>query len=186
MSETRSAREIAMDQVQPTGRVNRDALGLELIVSRRIPDPAAEVWEWVTAPAQVKQWFGSFRGTPKAGSTVTLKMLAEDGTPSVRMRVLECVPGERYVVESVGMDPVWHITVSVADLGGASRVFLAQRIRTAREAGSVGPGWEYYLDRLIAARDGTPMPDFSSYFPSQQPYYERLAMDGDPIAWPAS
>ena len=36
-AEERSAREIAMGQVQPSGRVNRDELGLELIVSRRFP-----------------------------------------------------------------------------------------------------------------------------------------------------
>jgi uncharacterized protein YndB with AHSA1/START domain len=182
----RSARETAMRQVQATGRVNRDGVGLELIVSRRIPAPSAEVWEWVTVPERVKQWFGAFRGAPKQGSVVSVKLTAEAGSPSVRMAVLECLPGERYVVERVGDGPVWHLTISVADLGGASMLFLAHRLETAREAGTVGPGWEYSLDRLVAARNGTAMPDFADYFPSQRPYYERLAMDGDPVAWPAS
>lgn len=188
MSDTRerSAREIAMGQVQPSGRVNRDRAGLELIVSRRIAAPAAEVWGWVTDPALVKQWFGSFRASPKVGSTFSVKLLAEEGSPSVRMAVLECTPGERYVVEALDPGQPWHVTVSVADLGGAAMVFLGQRLETAREAGSIGPGWEYYLDRLLAARSGSPMPEFVDYFPSQKPYYERLAMDGDPIAWPAS
>jgi uncharacterized protein YndB with AHSA1/START domain len=165
--------------------VNRDDRGLELIVSRRFPAPAADAWSWVTDPALVKQWFGSFRASPKPGSTFSVKMLAEDGAPSVRMLVLECIPGERYVVESIGDEP-WHLTISVAALGASSMVFLAHRLGTAREAGGVGPGWEYYLDRLLAARNGTTMPQFDDYFPSQKPYYERLAMDGDPVAWPAS
>jgi uncharacterized protein YndB with AHSA1/START domain len=188
MSDTtaRSKRDIAMGQVQPTGRVSRDVRGLELIVSRRIPAPAGEAWAWVTDPSLVKQWFGSFRAVPKPGSTFSVKLLAEEGHPSVRMGVLECIPGERYVVETVEADDVWHLTISVADLGGASMVFLAHRLETAREAGSIGPGWEYYLDRMLAARSGGAMPDFDDYFPSQKPYYERLAMNGDPVAWPAS
>lgn len=27
-------------------------------------------------------------------------------------------------------------------------------------AGEVGPGWEYYLDMLVAAREGKPLPSF--------------------------
>src|SRR5690242_602351 len=114
MSETkeRSAREIAMGQVQPTGRVTRDRSGLELIVSRRIAAPAAEAWAWVTDPSLVKQWFGSFRASPKVGSTFSVKLLAEEGAPSVRMAVLECTPGERYVVEALDPGQPWHVTVS--------------------------------------------------------------------------
>lgn len=175
-----------MRQVPPTGRVARDADGLEVIVSRSIPAPASEVWEWVTRPEQVRRWYGAFRGTPRPGSVHSVKLTAEEGSPTVRIAVVECVPGERYVIETAGVAAPWRITVSVADLGASSRLFIAQRIETAREAGEAGPGWEYYLDRLIAAREGGRMPDFADYFPSQRPYYERLAMDGDPVAWPAT
>ncbi len=185
-AEERSAREIAMGQVQPSGRVNRDGVGLELIVSRRFPAPAAEAWEWVASPAKVKSWFGAVKGRPAVGAVLSVKLMAEEGSPSEEMVVLECNPGRRYVVETLVGDQLWHLTISVADLGTSSTVFLAHRLTSAREAGSVGPGWEYYLDRMLAARNGTPMPDFADYFPSQRPYYERLAMDGDPVAWPAS
>ena len=38
----------------------------------------------------------------------------------------------------------------------------------------VGPGWEYYLDMLVAAHGGQPLPSFDDYFPAQQGYYEGL------------
>jgi len=33
---------------------------------------------------------------------------------------------------------------------------------------------------------GETAPDAAGYLPSQRPYYERLAMDGDPVSWPPS
>lgn len=39
----------------------------------------------------------------------------------------------------------------------------------------VGPGWEYYLDMLVAARDGAPKPDFDDYYPTMKSYFAELA-----------
>ena len=38
-------------------------------------------------------------------------------------------------------------------------------------AGEVGPGWEYYLDMLVAAREGKPLPSFGDYYPAQKAHY---------------
>ena len=98
-----------MGQVQPSGRVNRDGIGLELIVSRRFPAPAAEAWEWVASPAKVKQWFGAVKGRPAVGAVLSVKLMAEEGSPSEELVVLECTPGRRYVVETVVGDQLWHL-----------------------------------------------------------------------------
>jgi hypothetical protein len=42
---------------------------------------------------------------------------------------------------------------------------------------NVGPGWEYYLDLLVASRDDRPLPAFDDYFPAQQAYYAGLSGD---------
>ena len=38
--------------------------------------------------------------------------------------------------------------------------------------GEVGPGWEYYLDALVASRDGQPAPDFTDYYPEMKQHFE--------------
>jgi hypothetical protein len=43
--------------------------------------------------------------------------------------------------------------------------------RRSVSSGEIGPGWEYYLDMLVAARDGSPEPDFDAYFPAMKPYF---------------
>ena len=43
-------------------------------------------------------------------------------------------------------------------------------------AAGVGPGWEYYLDRLVAAETGGDVAaiDFDDYHPAQSDYYRAL------------
>ncbi|GGT95339.1 hypothetical protein GCM10010177_62980 [Actinomadura citrea] len=50
--------------------------------------------------------------------------------------------------------------------------------RRSVSSGEIGPGWEYYLDMLVAARDGSPEPDFDAYFPAMKPYFiEQIEQD---------
>jgi hypothetical protein len=42
-------------------------------------------------------------------------------------------------------------------------------------AGDFGPGWEFYLDLLVHARDGRPFRKFDEYYPAQKQYYLNLA-----------
>lgn len=172
--------------IQATGRVVRDRRGLELIVERRVAGSVGEVWEWLTVSAQLKKWIGTYRGKPAVGATVAFTMTFEKGAEPETVTLIECRPEDRLTVEWGVGDDVWHVSVAVASLGESTMVYLKQRLTNARQAGSVGPGWEYYLDRLIAARAGAPAPEFDAYLSVQQPYYERLAMDGDPVSWPPS
>ena len=169
-----------MTVIQATGRVVRDRRGLELILERRIPASAEETWEWLTSAPQLKKWIGRLAGKPAVGGTVNFTMSFEKDAAAEPVTILECLPPRRLQLEwLVGAD-TWRVTVSLAEVDGATIVYLSQRLSGYREAGSVGPGWEYYLDRLVAAQAGNRMPDFDNYFPAQRPYFERLAMDGEP------
>ena len=57
---------------------------------------------------------------------------------------------------------------------------FGQRLGPQDDVGSVGPGWEYYLDRLVAVRDGRDVASivWDDYFPVLQPYYEELVAGG--------
>ena len=40
--------------------------------------------------------------------------------------------------------------------------------------GELGPGWEYCLDLLVAAREDAPAVSFDDYYPAMKPYFEAL------------
>lgn len=171
-----------MPPVQPTGRVVRDDAGLQLLLERRLPATAAEAWDWITSPARLRKWIGTYRGTPAVGDRVDFTMTAEKGASAEPALITRCDPGSRLALELGAGGETWVVAVSLAEIGDATVIYFSQRLDDWRQAGIVGPGWEYYLDRLLAAHGGRPMPDFDEYFTPQRPYYERLALDGEPLA----
>ncbi len=100
---------------------------------------------------------------------------------------------ERRVPAPIGKVRTWlkknapaEVTASAVELGETTAVYFSQRVDSARIAGEVGPVLEYTLDRLVASVTHATVPDLELYITTQQPYYERLAMDGDPVSWPPS
>jgi uncharacterized protein YndB with AHSA1/START domain len=171
--------------VPATGRVVRDRAGLELFVERRIPVTGTEAWEWLTSPARTKKWIGTWRGAATVGGDIRFTMTFEEDPAAETVTIASCDPGRRFALQWPVGAATARVEISIAEVGQATTVVLAQRFGAARDAGTIGPGWEYYLDRLVAVVTGAPTPDFERYFPAQRPYFERLAMDGDPVSWPA-
>ncbi|PRY67886.1 activator of Hsp90 ATPase-like protein [Glaciihabitans tibetensis] len=157
----------------PNGRVIRDSDGLELIVERAIEAPASEVWEWLTAPSRLSQWIGSWEGEPAVGGTLSFTMSAEQGAAPEPLTVLICDPGVHFLCD-MGENR-WRIGFSLTEVQGLTLVFFTQRMAGAEQAGSIGPGWEYYLDRMIAARSSLPLPVWADYYPAFSRYYARVA-----------
>jgi len=143
--------------VQPTGRVVRDRRGLELLLERRIPADAATVRNWLTKPHHQRKWLGA--AVPVTDGDSPMRIVLDDGAP---------------------------VVISLAEVDGVTMLFVGERVSDWRAAGAAGPRWEYALDRLRAAVLGEKAPDAAGYLPSQRPYYERLALDGDPVSWPPS
>jgi len=62
------------------------------------------------------------------------------------------------------------------DAAGTTLTF-GQRLNPGEEVGSIGPGWEYYLDRLVAAHDGKDVATvvWDDYYPALKDAYQALA-----------
>lgn len=162
-----------MNEHWPNGRVVRDADGLELIVERAVEAPADEVWSWLTESAKLEQWIGSWTGEPRVGGSVLFTMSAEPGAEPEEATILVCDP-PRHFLSDLG-SAAWRVGFSLTEVGATTIIFFTQRLASARDAGSIGPGWEYYLDRMIAARAGLPLPVWDNYYPAFSSYYTRVA-----------
>ena len=71
-------------------------------------------------------------------------------------------------------DDQWRLRFELSESDGVTTLVFAQAL--VADVGSVGPGWEYYLDRLDAAladRDVAAV-SWDAYFPAMQAYYEGL------------
>lgn len=148
-----------------------------IVFERRFNAPVDDVWAAVTEPDRLERWIGTWSGDPASGS-IEFRMTAEspDASPEIH-RILVCDPPRRLVTESSSPedDTVWRIEVDLAEREGVTTFQFAQRMEDAVPAESVGPGWDYYLDRLLVAHDGGDPSAvvWDAYYPALSSHYSE-------------
>ncbi|GLW35365.1 SRPBCC family protein [Actinoplanes regularis] len=152
----------------PTGRL----FGNDLVLTRTFRASAGDVWASVTDPERTARWFGPWQGDAAPGRTIKVQMAYEEGGPWMDMTIDACEPPRRLAI-SAGEEPDrWHLDLMLTERAGVTELRFTQHLTGTEGVGEVGPGWEYYLDALVASRDGQPMPDFNDYYPSMKDHFE--------------
>lgn len=135
---------------------------------RELDGTANELWQWFADSEKTAQWIGPFSGDPATGE-VALTMTAEESGPPMPVTIKKCVPDEQLVVDA-GM---WVPEMRVED--GA--IELLHAIEDAEGAASIGPGWEFYMDRLAVAYRGEDVVAVdleTDYYPVMSDYFTAL------------
>ena len=146
----------------PTGRIDREGEQWVLTLQREFRAPIEDVWASVTESERLARWIGTWTGDPTSGR-VAFTMTAEGATEPEEMEIRACVPPRLLEVTLVESEGVTTLTFTQPDLD-------------LDDAESVGPGWEYYLDRLAATETGTDLTaiDFErDYYPAMLEHYQR-------------
>ncbi|MEZ0292588.1 MAG: SRPBCC family protein [Solirubrobacteraceae bacterium] len=159
----------------PTGRIVRGDGAYDLVIARSFAAPVGDVWASVTEPERTARWFGAWRGEAGPGRTIALQMGFEEGTPWCDVRIEACDPPRRLAVRFDDEAGEWLMELRLAERAGVTELELIQHLADPSVAESTGPGWEYYLDMLVAARAGEPLPDFGAYYPSQSAHFAAQA-----------
>ncbi|MCH1868132.1 SRPBCC domain-containing protein [Nocardioides sp. CFH 31398] len=158
-----------------TGRRERRGEDDWIVMERRFTAGADDVWAALTDPERMRRWIGTWTGDPADGHVRFLMLAEGDDVPAETMWIDECDPPRRLRLRSEvpGEDVVWRIEVDLLERDGVTTLRFAQDVPRAGLAESVGPGWEYYLDRLVAAETGGDVDavDFDTYYPALSPAY---------------
>ena len=137
----------------PTGRVEvRDGEHV-LVLTRTFHAPLEDVWAAVTEPDRLARWIGTWTGDPASGS-VTWRMLFEGDDPGDEMTIRSCEPPHRLHVTSRVGEELWRYDLDLSHADGVTTLSFAQPGIVPGLVGDVGPGWDYYLDRLVDAETG--------------------------------
>lgn len=158
----------------PTGRLFGTGNGGDLVITRTFRAPAEDVWASVTEPDRTARWFGPWEGDAAPGQTIKVQLLFEEQEPWCDMLIEACEPPRRLAVSTLDEHGTWRLELLLSEAGGTTELRLVHHLDTTEGIGEIGPGWEYYLDMLVAARDGSPAPDFDDYYPAMRPYFEDL------------
>jgi uncharacterized protein YndB with AHSA1/START domain len=152
--------------------------GTDLVLTRTFRAPVDDVWASVTEPDRTARWFGPWEGDAAPGRTIKVQMAYENPAGWMDMRIDACEPPRRLALSARDESGTWLIEVLLTERVGVTELRFVQHLETTEGIGEIGPGWEYYLDMLVASRDGTPRPSFDDYFPAMQPYFQALRTAG--------
>ncbi|MFN3867172.1 MAG: SRPBCC domain-containing protein [Demequina sp.] len=165
--------------VEATGTVATGKHGPELVFQRRYDVPIRTVWAHVAESDLLETWIGRWETDQQSGR-VLFYMTAEAGEPEgAECLVRDCSPPHRLVVDTRTPTGTWHLSIGIATTLDGTVLTFAHRLGQD-DLASVGPGWEYYLDRLSAVLGGESADDipWDDYFPTMCDHYAALAPEG--------
>jgi uncharacterized protein YndB with AHSA1/START domain len=156
----------------PTGRISKNASGTyDLSLTREFKADIDDVWASVTEPERTARWFGTWRGEPGPGRTVQVQLGFEEGAPWSEAHIDDCRPPHHLALSMVDENGEVRLELDLVEDDGLTRLVFVQKLTDPAAAESMGPGWEYYLDQLVASREGQPLPKFEDYYPAQAPHF---------------
>ncbi|GAA2030589.1 hypothetical protein GCM10009819_12910 [Agromyces tropicus] len=161
-----------MTITRATGHYVRKDDGLYLQFDRLFHSPIEEVWYTLTNPTAMQAWIGTYTGTPSTGA-VRFRMSGEDAEWQ-NTSILECDAPYGFRADIGEGETSVRVFCHLREAGGMTTLTLGQRLRTPADATSVGPGWDFFLDRFAAARGGSAMPEWSDYDPGLVATYRSL------------
>jgi uncharacterized protein YndB with AHSA1/START domain len=161
-----------------TGRKVVHDSGTYVAFERTFKAPIDDVWAAVTESDRLARWIGSWEGDPTTGD-VSFRMLYEgEEHPGEKFTIDECEPPRRLAITTEAPSPdgskeTWHLLLDLAEADGVTTFTFSQSVPEPTMAESVGPGWDYYLDRMVLAEAGDDPGklDFDDYFPALSEHY---------------
>lgn len=148
------------------GEVLREADGVRLRFERAFTTDIDDLWSAITDPERCARWLGRWSGDPTSG-TVSFAMTAEDDAAPEPVSIDACEPPRRLAVTFATGDGPWPLEVTLTERGEVTELVFVHHLAEPYDASSVGPGWQYYLDRLAAVVTGAAVPeDFEQYHPA--------------------
>ena len=164
----------------PTGRITQlDDGSHDLVVTRNFAHATVEdVWESITDPERTARWYGPWRGDAGIGKSIEVQMAYEEGAPWMTMQIDACDPPHQLALSAIDEYGSWFLELRIHASGSGASLDLIHHKLDPGMADSMGPGWEYYMDMLVAARLGTTAPQFDDYYPSQSAYFADQVKTG--------
>ena len=149
---------------------------------RTFPHPVSEVWDAVTDPRRLAQWFPTSVefAALRAGDPITFRF-AEDRYPAMHGAFREVRPPQRLVF-TWGDDEL-TFELAEADGGSACRLTFSVALDAADKAARDAAGWEQCLDMLATVVSGGEPPRPSPR-DDWQVYYDEYRRRGLPATAP--
>jgi uncharacterized protein YndB with AHSA1/START domain len=153
---------------KPTGRLR----GNDLVISRTFRAPIDDVWTSVTSSESTARWFGPWERVDD--KKIRIQMAFEEGKPWLDGTIEHCEAPHRLTIRTKSAYSEKLLSMMLSEAAGTTTLEFVHHRVDRKAVGEFGPGWEYYLDLLVASREAKPLPTFGAYYPAQKEYFTSL------------
>ena len=157
----------------PTGLLRAVDQGFDLVMTRSLPVELAAAWAWLTEPESTARWIGNWKGIGAQGETIKLQMGFEEGTAWSDVKIEECRAPHYLRVSTVENSGSWVLSLELTAVGQRTELRFIHHGLVPVAAADIGPGWEYYIEQLLASITGDPLPVCDYYYPGQREYFQN-------------
>jgi uncharacterized protein YndB with AHSA1/START domain len=155
----------------PTGRLS----GNDLVLTRTFRAPIADVWTSVTSSESTARWFGPWERVPgDDDKKIRIQMAFEETKPWLDGTIDQCDAPHLLSLRTKGMYAEKRLSLKLTEASGTTTLEFVHHEINRKMMGELGPGWEYYLDMLVAARERNAPPKFDDYYPAQKEHFISL------------
>jgi uncharacterized protein YndB with AHSA1/START domain len=157
------------------GQVTELPGGVQVQFRRSWPDPIEDVWAALTEPDRTARWIGTYEGERRVGGAGTLTMTHEEQSVGEPVRIVECDPPHRLVVQWES-EQAWRVELQLTVADGRTVLLFTQLFAPGTEAVDYALGWHWYLDMFDAELTGGARPgDWDTFLAATGPAYGRQA-----------
>ena len=157
------------------GTMMRTAAGWEVRFERRLKHSQQQVWDAITGPGQMSQWFDrtEFPKKLKVGESINFFHDAFDAKSSGRITAVDPPRLIEWTwISTFGPDQ--KMSWAVEPDGDGSRLILVQWMGDLSLIGRTLAGWHVSLDRLQSMLDGVSGDHHATTWPSLFEYYRGV------------
>ncbi|BDU07277.1 hypothetical protein [Nocardia cyriacigeorgica] len=123
---------------------------------RSFRHPVLEVWAACTEPRQLVRWFGAVSGT---GTDLVIEPADGPVPGPLTVHVAHCsAPNDLHAQVDDGT-----LELHLSQVGVVTNLELIRRHVHPEDAATIGPRWQYLLDRFTAYLNTQPMPQWRDY-----------------------
>lgn len=157
----------------PHGSIGPTPTGLRIVIEREVGFGLEEIWNAFTTPEGLEPWVGVLRGNREAGD-LRFSMVEEgkEAEPA-SLEIHRCREPHELAFTTNSEYGAWHLGLELSRQDGVSTIRFIQDLGLTDDPSTIGPGWEYYVQRAIVSLEGGDVDtvNWDDYYPALAPAY---------------
>lgn len=158
---------------QPHGRIESTPAGLRIVIEREVEFDLPEIWNTFTTPEGLAGWVGILRGTRETNDLrFSMVEQGQESEPS-NLEIHRCREPQQLGLTTHGEQGTWKLGLELSRNDATSTIRFSHDLGPMDDPSTIGPGWEYYVQRAIVSLAGGDVDSvtWEHYYPALAPTY---------------